>query len=94
MFCVLVGSIIKCLIEKAGKIGSATKVSIPSIPTDLPPLSERDLTDLKFAVEQKVNIIIITSVKNAEGLKFVKNTLGEQQSATDALDVNSSLLNF
>lgn len=96
MIFILVGSIIKCLIEKAGKIGSATKVSIPSVPTDLPPFSERDLNDLKFAVQQKVNIIILTSVKNSEALKFVKNTLGEQPNETNALCVitNSGLFNF
>lgn len=74
----IVGSIIRCIIRKAGSIASAAKVSVPEVPVDLPPISEKDLEDLNMAIEQDVDIVMVPNVKNAEVLRYLKEQLNDR----------------
>lgn len=68
---------VKCIIEKAGFLTSAAKVVLPGIPLDLPHLSTKDIENLKVAVEDKVDFILLSNVTNAAALLLAREVIGD-----------------
>lgn len=74
-----VGSIIRCIVETAGKLANRASVSIPSVPIELPFMSERDLDDIKICIEQKIDVIIVPGVRGGENVIKFREQLGKTQ---------------
>jgi pyruvate kinase len=58
----------ECSVVRGGLLGERKGVSVPGRPLPLPALTEKDLEDLKFAVELEVDYLALSFVRHPEDL--------------------------
>ena len=66
-----------CTIVNGGELGERKGVNVPNVPVRLPAITEKDKEDLKFGVEQKIDFIAASFVRNAECVLEIKAYLKE-----------------
>lgn len=68
---------IVCEIVNGGELGERKGVNVPNVPVRLPAITEKDKEDIKFGVEQDIDFIAASFVRNAECVLDIRAFLKE-----------------
>jgi len=68
---------IKCIAQNEGELGSRKGVNLPNVETNLPAMTETDKKDLKFGVEQDLDMIFASFIRNAKHVAEMRDYLKE-----------------
>lgn len=73
-------SYLECMVMNRGEIAGKKSVNIPSAHIKLPSISEKDKEFIRFAVEEKIDFIAHSFVRNKEDVFAVQQILDKYQS--------------
>ena len=71
------GKEIVCTVINGGELGERKGVNVPNVPVRLPAITEKDREDIRFGVEQEIDFIAASFVRNAECILEIKAFLRE-----------------
>lgn len=74
------GSEILCKIINGGEIGSRKNVNLPGVVVNLPAITEKDIDDINFAVQQGLDFIAASFIRTASDVFAIKRILEENNS--------------
>jgi pyruvate kinase len=66
---------VNCTVVNTGKISSNKGVNLPGIKTSLPSLTEKDIGDLKFGVENGFDMVAASFIRNKQDCLNIKKYL-------------------
>lgn len=62
----------------AGKISSRKGVNLPGTDVDLPAMSPKDVSDIKFGIENGVHMIFASFIRSGDDIREIRSLLGER----------------
>jgi len=69
---------IKCRVLNGGILKSNKGVNVPGILLELPPVTDKDVADIRFGVEQKVDFIAASFIRRAADILEIRRILEEK----------------
>ncbi len=66
---------LKCKVLEGGKLGSRKHINLPGVRVNLPTLTEKDKSDILFAVEHDIDFIALSFVRRAEDVLQAKELI-------------------
>ncbi|MCC8102378.1 MAG: pyruvate kinase [Clostridiales bacterium] len=71
------GSDIVCTVENGGSLGQRKGVNVPNVKVNLPGITDKDREDILFDIQEGIDFIAASFVRDAEAIKEIKSILKE-----------------
>lgn len=78
------GSIL-CQIINGGELGEKKGVNVPNVKVKLPVITEKDRADIIFGIQQDIDFIAASFIRNAKGVKEIRKILEENHAEDIAI---------
>ena len=75
--CETVGGDIVCTVENGGELGQRKGINVPNVRVNLPAITQKDREDIIFGIQEGVDFIAASFVRDAEAVKEIKSILRE-----------------
>ncbi len=69
---------LKCIVKNGGIVKNKKGVNVPNVHINLPALTERDVKDIKFGIENDVDYIAASFIRKAEDVISIRRILEEE----------------
>lgn len=66
-----------CLVRDGGTLGSRKHINLPGVRVNLPSITDKDKADIKFGIENDVDFIALSFVRNADAVHQARQVLEE-----------------
>ena len=76
---------VKVQVTLGGVISSKKGINLPDTKISLPALTEKDLEDLDFIIDQKLDWVALSFVRSVKDIVIIKSTLAEKKSRTKVI---------
>ncbi len=80
--CILKNNDVQVKVLLGGVLSSNKGINLPNTKISLPALTEKDLIDLNFIIEQELDWIALSFVRSVEDITILRNKLNEKNSKT------------
>ena len=70
------GTDIVCDVINGGLLGSRKGVNVPNVRVNLPSITEKDKADIEFGLENGIDFIAASFIRNAEAVEEIKDIIG------------------
>lgn len=71
------GRDVVCLIKNGGELGQRKGINVPNVSVKLPGITDKDREDIIFGIEQGIDFIAASFVRDADAIKEIKEILKE-----------------
>ena len=69
---------LKCVVKNGGTVKNKKGINIPNVQINLPALTQRDIEDIKFGIEQGVDYIAASFIRSAKDVISIRRILEEE----------------
>ncbi len=76
---------VKVMVTMGGVISSKKGINLPDTKISLPALTEKDLVDLDFIIEQNLDWVALSFVRSVKDIVIIKSKLAEKKSKTKVI---------
>lgn len=66
-----------CRVDNGGELGERKGINLPNVVINLPAITEKDRQDIIFGIEQDIDFIAASFVRNAKAIKEIRKILKE-----------------
>jgi len=70
---------VECIVENSGVMGEKKNVNLPGVVVDLPAVTNKDVKDIAFGVEQRVDMIAASFIRKGEDVAEIRDLPGVRE---------------
>eukprot|EP00005_Dracoamoeba_jomungandri_P007127 CAMPEP_0174276540 /NCGR_PEP_ID=MMETSP0439-20130205/60446_1 /TAXON_ID=0 /ORGANISM="Stereomyxa ramosa, Strain Chinc5" /LENGTH=502 /DNA_ID=CAMNT_0015368783 /DNA_START=865 /DNA_END=2373 /DNA_ORIENTATION=+ len=83
-----------CRVDNSGNLGQIKGVNLPGVVVDLPAVTEKDIADINWGVEQNVDMIAASFIRKAEDVLCIRKLCGHDIQIISKIESQEGLDNF
>lgn len=88
---------IQCKVTNGGELGEKKGVNVPGVPIQLPSITDKDIEDLKFGIQEEFDFVAASFIRSADAVRQIRKILtdgGSQMKVISKIESQEGLDNI